>query len=183
MSELTSTAGILALAAGALALIALLAVAVLAARLRRLRAAQRTVLGEAGERDLVRHAAGVERRVGELATSLEELAARLAERLDAAEARLERSLSHASVVRYDAYDEMSGRQSSSVAILDDRGDGILLSAILHREQARLYAKPVSAGDSELGISPEEREAIEAAMAPAARNGASVSAPGPRPRRS
>jgi len=59
--------------------------------------------------------------------------------------------------------EMTGRQSSSVALLDSHGNGVILSSILHREQARLYAKPVADGTSEFDLSPEEREALEAAM--------------------
>jgi Protein of unknown function (DUF4446) len=163
VGELDTTTGIVALAAGALALLALLLVGLLAMRLRRLRRAQRAVLGEAGEQDLVQHAHDLSSQVDRLSRQLEELGARTAERLDAAEGRLDRALSRASVIRYDAYDEMSGRQSSSIAILDDHGDGVVLSSILHREQARVYAKGVSGGSSELGISPEEREAIEEAM--------------------
>jgi hypothetical protein len=177
VSELTSTAGIVALAACALALVAILLAAVLAMRLRRLAAAQRAVLGESGARDLVEHAEQVGWRVEELSSRLEGLAGITAERLDAAERRLERALSHSSVVRYDAYDEMSGRQSSSIALLDDHGDGVVLSSILHREQARFYAKWVSGGNSELGISPEEQAAIERAMS--RRGGRDPSAAEPR----
>jgi hypothetical protein len=164
LSDLTTTEGIVALAAGALAVVAILFAAVLAIRLRRLRAAQHAVLGETGARDLVEHAQSVELRVEELSRWLEELAGATTQRLEAAERRLERALSHSSVVRYDAYDEMSGRQSSSIALLDDHADGLVLSSILHREQARVYAKWVTGGNSELGISPEEQAAIERAMA-------------------
>jgi hypothetical protein len=59
--------------------------------------------------------------------------------------------------------EMTGRQSSSVALLDSYGTGVVLSSILHREQARLYAKPIDGGRSEFELSPEEQEALEVAM--------------------
>lgn len=136
MSELDSTSGVVALAALVLALAALVLIAILHSRLRDLREAQPVVLGEAEGRDLVAKV----------------------------EDRLSRALSHSAVVRYDAYNEMSGRQSSSIALLDDNADGVIVSSILHREQARVYAKRVSAGESDLGISPEEREAIDTAMA-------------------
>ena len=87
------------------------------------------------------------------------------QRLEAAEQRLATVVSRSAVIRYDAYNEMTGRQSSSIALLDDGATGIVLSSILHREQARVYAKPVVEGDSELELSPEEREAIKEAMAP------------------
>jgi hypothetical protein len=59
---------------------------------------------------------------------------------------------------------MSGRQSSSIALLDETGTGVVMSSILHREQARLYAKGVRDGQSDVELSPEENEAIQAAQA-------------------
>src|SRR5690606_5995520 len=85
-------------------------------------------------------------------------------RLGNAEQRLEGSISHSAVIRYDAYNEMSGRQSSSLALLDDTGTGVVMSSILHREQARTYVKDVRDGRSELELSPEETEAIQSALA-------------------
>jgi hypothetical protein len=67
------------------------------------------------------------------------------------------------LVRYDAYNEMSGRQSTSIALLDSRGSGIVISSIHHRDQARLYAKQVVSGRAELELSPEEEEAMRAAL--------------------
>jgi ATP-dependent Clp protease adapter protein ClpS len=61
---------------------------------------------------------------------------------------------------------MSGQQSSSVALLDAHRSGVVLSSILHREQARIYVKRVNEGESELELSPEEQEAVDAALSPA-----------------
>jgi Protein of unknown function (DUF4446) len=66
-------------------------------------------------------------------------------------------------VRYDAYGEMSGRQSMSIALLDSTQTGIVLSSIHHRDQARLYAKQIHAGRGELELSPEEAEAVALAL--------------------
>jgi hypothetical protein len=161
--ELTSTAGIVALIAGGLAVIALLLVAVLAVKLRRLRAAQKTVLGDRSEQDLVGHAQSLQATFSELSAKVEDTFERLGRQLSNAEQRLEGCISHAAVVRYDAYNEMSGRQSSSLALLDDTGSGVVMSSILHREQARTYVKGVRDGNSELELSPEEREAIQNAL--------------------
>ena len=76
-------------------------------------------------------------------------------------------LAYTALVRYDAYGEMSGRQSSSLALLDSRCTGVVLSSILHRDQARVYVKHVHEGESQLELSPEEQEAIDTAMAPSA----------------
>jgi ATP-dependent Clp protease adapter protein ClpS len=59
---------------------------------------------------------------------------------------------------------MSGRQSSSLALLDAHRTGVVVSSIQHREQARVYVKPVREGASEFELSPEEQEAIETAVA-------------------
>lgn len=163
MSALDSATELLAAVAAVLALLALLATLALALRVRRLRAAQTTVLG--GEaRDVVGHAAELERQVERNAGAVEAAAAALEERVGAIESRLEAVVSRSAVIRYDAYDEMTGRQSSSIALLDDHATGIVLSSILHRDQARFYAKWVVSGESELDLSPEEREAIGEAMA-------------------
>ena len=164
MDELTTTTGIAALAAGALALIALLAVIVLARRLAKLRADQRVVFGERHARDLVAHAAELDHEFRSLHGYVEDLAAGLQSRLAVVEQRLDGAIAHHGLVRYDAYNEMSGRQSTSIALLDARGSGVVVSSIHHRDQARLYAKQVIQGQGQLALSPEEQEAVRVALA-------------------
>lgn len=163
MDELTTTEGIVALGAAGVAVVALLWTIVNSVRLRRLRAAQRTVLGD-GTADLVAHAASLQEAFVQLRDWLEETAERLDASMTAAERRIDRSVAHTSLVRYDAYNEMSGRQSSSVALLDSQRSGVVVSAIHHRDQARVYVKQVREGASEVELSPEELEAVETAMA-------------------
>jgi hypothetical protein len=163
VDELSSTEGIVALAAAGAALVALLWLVVLSVKLRRLRAAQRTVLGTDAT-DLVGHAATMQEAFVQLREWVEETATRLDERMLQAEHRIDGCVAYTSLVRYDAYDEMSGRQSSSLALLDAHRTGVVMSSIMHRDQARVYVKPVREGASEHELSPEELEAIEAAMA-------------------
>ena len=162
MQNLSSTTGIVALAAAAVALIALLLGVVLALRLRRLRSEQRLVLGERRE-DLVAHAARLQGEFFALSGHVQDVAGRLEKRMGVAEQRLDGAVAYSSLVRYDAYGEMSGRQSTSIALLDATRSGIVLSSILHRDHARLYAKRLSAGHSELELSPEEDEAVRLAL--------------------
>lgn len=163
MDELTTTTGIVALGAAALGLVALAFAIVLAVKLRRLRAGQRTVLGDA-ERDLVAHAAALQQAFVQLRDWVEETGGRLEERMEAAEGRIDGCVAYTSLVRYDAWGEASGHQSSSLALLDRHRTGVVVSSILNRDQARVYVKQVRAGESDLALSPEELEAIEAAMA-------------------
>lgn len=164
MDELNTTTGILAAAAALVALIAL-AVAVRATlRLRRLQADQRVILGAHGATDLIGHAAELDRSFTVLHDYVEDVAARLDLRLATAEARLDGAITYHGLVRYDAYNEMSGRQSTTVALLDATRSGVVLSSIHHRDTARLYAKLVRDGRGELQLSPEEEEALQMALA-------------------
>jgi len=161
--ELSSTVGIVALAAGAVAVVALCLTAVMYRQLRHLRADQRVVLGEQGV-DLVSHAAALDASFRALHGYVGEVAERLDARVSVAEGRLDGAISHCGLIRYDAYNEMSGRQSTSIALLDSSRNGVVLSSIHHRDQARLYAKQVSEGKGELKLSPEEEEALRIALA-------------------
>jgi hypothetical protein len=163
VDELSSTEGIVALAAAGAAVLALLWLIVLSVKLRRLRSAQRAVLG-GDDTDLVGHAATLQEAFVQLRDWVEETATRLDERMLRAEQRIDGSVAYTSLVRYDAYDEMSGRQSSSLALLDSHRNGVVMSSIMHRDQARVYVKPVREGASDHELSPEEQEAIETAMA-------------------
>jgi hypothetical protein len=163
VDELTSTTGIVALAAGALALVTGVAMIRLAIVLRRLRRDQRVVLGEHGTDDLVAHAAELAREFRVLHEYVEDMAVGLHQRMATAEERLDGAVAYRALVRYDAYGEMSGHQSTSIALLDARRNGVVLSSILHRDQARLYAKRVEGGVGELELSPEEQEAVRLAL--------------------
>jgi hypothetical protein len=160
--NITSTAGIVAIAAGGVAVLALLWCIVLATKLRRLRAHQRTVLGD-GQQDLVAHAAGLEQQFHALNDYVQDVASALNDRMSVAEHRLDGAVAYRALVRYDAYGEMSGRQSTSIALLDANRSGVILSSIHHRDQSRLYAKQVHEGQPELELSPEEDEAVRLAL--------------------
>ena len=165
MDELSSTTGIVALAAGGLALVALAWAIAVTMQLRRLRAAQSVVLGEHGQRDVVGHAAELQDAFRALRDHVEAVHGTIDERLADAEARLDHAIAFRGLVRFDAYNEMSGRQSSSIALLDTTGSGIVLTSIHHRDQARVYAKQVREGRSEIELAPEEQEAVRSALDP------------------
>jgi uncharacterized protein DUF4446 len=163
VDDLTTTQGIVALAAGGVALIALILAIVLAFKLRSLRRAQSMVLGD-GARDLVTHSAQLDEAFVSLREYVEEALSRLEERSRATDERIDNSIAYRALVRYDAYGEMSGAQSSSVALLDKHRSGIVVSSIMHRDQARVYVKEVRDGESSIELSPEEQQAIDTALA-------------------
>jgi hypothetical protein len=71
----------------------------------------------------------------------------------------EDALRHVAVVRYDAFGDMGGHLSWSMALLDDAGHGVVISSIHARSEARTYAKSVTSWSSDQQLSPEEEEAI------------------------
>ncbi len=149
---------ILAVIATAMSAVLAVVVVVLALRLRVVRRAQRRAF-DGVERDLMDV-------IGEHGASLDQLAraARNLElRADDLRDRLSHDLSRFAVVRYDAFEDMGGALSFSAALLDEHGDGVVISAINGRSETRSYAKGITAGHSEHSLSAEEVEAIDAAM--------------------
>ena len=165
--DLTTTTGIVALAAAGVAAIAFIFCIVLAVKLRRLRAAQVAVVGE-DKRDLVAHAARLETGFTDLREWVEDSLAGSEQRMNQHEARIDGCIAFRSVVRYDAYNELSGAQSASIALLDTHRSGVVVSSIVHRDQARIYVKQVHEGEAEIALSPEEQQAVDDALAAPAR---------------
>lgn len=74
------------------------------------------------------------------------------------------SLSRVALVRYDAFDGLAGAMSFSLALMDEAGNGLVVSAISGRSDSRLYAKPIIDGACEYELTDEEHTAIERAVA-------------------
>ena len=128
-------------------------------QLRRVRAAQLVLLG-GGKEDLVDFAVSLQARMDDLHGAVDEVAAALS-RVDR---RVDGTVSNTSLVRYDAYEGAGGHQSASIALLDASRSGIVVSAIQGRDYARIYVKELDRGQPNVGLSPEEQEAVEKAMA-------------------
>lgn len=79
-----------------------------------------------------------------------------------ATASASQALRHVALVRYDAFGDAGGRLSFSAALLDDAGDGLVISSIHARNESRTYAKSLSGGASSQELTPEEQEAVAAA---------------------
>ena len=96
------------------------------------------------------------RRAVDLPTDVEGLRGEVqALRMEASQA-----LRHLAVVRYDAFGDMGGHLSWSMALLDDGGDGVVLTSIHGRSEARTYAKNLTGWSCEHPLSPEEEEAVK-----------------------
>lgn len=104
----------------------------------------------------------VARKTAEVAALRQELSA-VSARLDGTRADVADSIRHVAVVRFDAFGDMGGRLSFAVALLDDAGDGLVMTSINGRTETRTYAKGVKAGASDQTLSPEEEQAIGFAL--------------------
>jgi len=76
---------------------------------------------------------------------------------------IEGSVRNVALLRYDAFEDVGGRLSFSCALLDDAGNGVVLTSINGRQETRVYAKQVSGGTSSHNLSLEEEEAIRRAL--------------------
>ena len=153
-------AGYVALAAGGVALLALLLALWCFRWLRRIRRAQQALV--AGENaDLVEFAVGMQTRM----EKVEDLVGKAVNDVGAQRKRLDSAYQRRAIVRYDAIKDVGGKQSTTIALLDATGSGIVVSAIQGRDYARLYVKDVVDGQAgSVELTPEERQAVERALA-------------------
>jgi hypothetical protein len=127
-------------------------------KVRRVREAQRVLLG-GGRKDLVDFSVSLQARIDDLHRAVDEVASGLS-RVDR---RVDATVMNTSIVRYDAYEDTGGHQSASLALLDAARTGVVVTAIQGRDYARIYMKELDRGRTSVALSPEELEAVERAM--------------------
>jgi Protein of unknown function (DUF4446) len=151
-----SATSIVAVAAAAAGLLGLILGLVAQFRIRRLRRAYSVLQPEGDHREsLVQVAGRTNQQVLDLRAEIATLTAELSDiRVDVADA-----IRHVAVVRYDAFGDMGGRLSFSTALLDDSGDGLVVTSINGRSETRTYAKGIKNGSAEAQLSPEEEQVV------------------------
>ncbi len=159
MSVSGSTAAWIAIGATVVAVAALLAAYLSWSSVRKVRRAQKVLLGS-GREDLVDFAVTLQTRIDDLHRAVDEIAAGLV-RVDR---RVDGTFSHTAIVRFDAFEALGGQQSAAIALLDGARSGVVLTTIQGRDYARIYVKDLERGRSTVPLSPEEQAAVERAMA-------------------
>lgn len=154
-----TTAGWIAIGAAVVAVASLLVAFVVFASLGKVRRAQTVLLGS-GRDDLVDFAVTLQTRIDDLHRAVDEVAAGLV-RVDK---RIDGTVAHSAIVRFDAFEDLGGQQSAAIALLDSARSGVVLSAIQGRDHARIYVKELERGRSTVALSPEEQAAVDRAMA-------------------
>lgn len=156
----TDIAQILAAVALGLAALSLLLGILLFRISRRLQRDQRVILGPRGEEDIIQHVTGMDEKMNNLRVALEDLTVAARDH----EVCIDGCLSRVGIVRFDAYHDLGGRQSSSVALLDAKETGLVITTVVSREFARIYVKNIRSGQADIPLAPEEIEAVDQARA-------------------
>lgn len=106
----------------------------------------------------------------ELVVQTAQQASQLADRMTAAEAQLghlmrvlQGCVQHIGVVRYDAFEDVGGCQSFSLALLDGQRNGVVITAIYSRTDVRLYTKKMDHGRAVTQLTDEEAAAVKQAI--------------------
>jgi hypothetical protein len=154
-ATLSSTVIVLALAIVALAAWLL----VLQRSESRLRSRLRRILSDNGSTGLDEVLAGQATRIEQLATRVDALTA-LQRELETATGR---SVQKVAVVRFNPFQDSGGDQSFAIALLDQRGSGVVVSSLHGRAETRIFAKQVMNGRSAHSLSDEEQQAIREAL--------------------
>jgi hypothetical protein len=152
---------LLALAATAIAVLGVGLAMWVVVWMRRVRRAQSALLSGGPVADLVEFAVGMQARQELVERRTDELAALVQQ----ARADGDGAVQRVGLQRFDAYAGADGMQSTALALLDARGDGLVLSAIQDSDSARVYVKRVHAGAAaDVPLGPEEQAAVAAARA-------------------
>jgi hypothetical protein len=135
----------------------------LAARLRRVRAAQEVLLPDGASAGLVDRQATLQRAMNRLEEGLRDLESLVERQGEVTERSLRTALRFQGMVRYDAYRDMGGQQSWSIALLDGNQTGAVVTSLHARDHARVYLKELSEGTPSQRLSPEEERAVALAL--------------------
>jgi hypothetical protein len=152
-----------AVAAGAPGVIALLGVLLLWISVRRARAAQRVLLPDGSSAGLIDRQAALQRAIGRLEEALRDLQSQVEHQGEATQRSLLTTLRFQGMVRYDAYRDMGGQQSWSIALLDGNQSGAVVTSLHARDHARVYLKELVEGTPGQRLSPEEERAVALAL--------------------
>lgn len=74
-----------------------------------------------------------------------------------------KSITNIGIVRYNPFADTGGDLSFSIAFLNNKKDGLVISSLHTREGTRIFSKPINQGASHYQLSKEEKEAIEKAL--------------------
>jgi hypothetical protein len=99
----------------------------------------------------------------EMARDAQSQSVRASAEMEAMAKVMQGCVQRSAVVRFDAFTDVGGRQSFSLALMDEPGNGLVLTSVYGREGCRVYAKALREGASDVPLSEEERQAVQQAF--------------------
>jgi hypothetical protein len=127
-------------------------------QLQRFHRNQHIIMGSRGSVDIVEHVASMDDKLANMRVALEDLTLVARDH----DVRIDGTLARIGVVRFDAYQDLGGRQSAAVAFLNSQGNGVVITAVVSRDFSRMYVKLLKDGVPDIPLAPEETEAVEQA---------------------
>lgn len=127
-------------------------------RLQRYQRNQHLIMGSRGTVDIVEHVVALDEKLANVRIALEDLTLAVGDH----DVRIDSTLSRVGIVRFDAYFDLGGRQSTAIALLNSLGDGLIITNVVSRDFARIYVKLIREGEPDIPLSPEESEAVNQA---------------------
>ncbi|HEY0072158.1 MAG TPA: DUF4446 family protein [Chloroflexia bacterium] len=158
-----TTAEMLGAAALALGVLLGVLVIVLVVRIGRVERQLRALTRGAGPGSASLSLGEVIARQGERLESVREQTEALRISVNALDASVAGSVQNVGLVRFNPFQETGGDQSFALALLDKRGDGIVMSSLHTRTSTRFYARPIKGGAANSALSEEEAQAVQQAM--------------------
>lgn len=131
---------------------------VLHRRVKTLQRSQKVIMGGKSKEDLVSHVVSLEEKVNNIREAMEDLTLSVRDH----ETQIDGCLSGVGMVRFNAYEDLGGQQSTTVAFLDAGEDGVVITTVVSREFARMYVKSIRNGRPDVALAPEESQAVEEA---------------------
>lgn len=131
---------------------------VLRRRVKTLQTGQKVIMGGKSKEDLVSHVVSLEEKVNNIREAMEDLTLSVKDH----ETQIDGCLSGVGMVRFNAYEDLGGQQSTTVAFLDAGEDGVVITTVVSREFARMYVKSIRNGRPDVALAPEESQAVEEA---------------------
>ncbi len=119
---------------------------------------QHVIMGSRGDVDIVQHVAAMDEKLANVRVALEDLTLVARDH----DVRIDGALAKVGVVRFDAYQDLGGRQSAAVAFLNSQADGVVITTVVSRDFARMYVKLLKDGQADIPLAPEEIEAVDQA---------------------
>lgn len=92
--------------------------------------------------------------------SIEENEKLLAEGLDVIDRRLQTSVRAVEMTRFNPFEDQGGNHSFAISLVNEKGDGVVLSSLYSRERMSVFAKKVESGKSDIELSKEEKDVLD-----------------------